>query len=86
MARPTRAAAGSAASSPSRKLPVAWVTVAATKAPIMYTEPWARLMSPMMPNTSVRPAAIRNSMTPSCSPFRTCSRNSSMGYILQSFA
>src|SRR5687767_11445533 len=30
----------------------------------------------MMPNTSVRPAAIRKSMTPSCSPFRHCSTTS----------
>src|SRR5712692_7884060 len=28
----------------------------------------------MMPKTSVRPAAIRNSITPSCSPLRVCSR------------
>src|SRR5947209_3110239 len=28
----------------------------------------------MMPNTSVSPAAIRKSMTPSCSPLRICSR------------
>src|SRR4029078_11409466 len=28
----------------------------------------------MMPNTSVRPAAIRNSITPSCSPLSICSR------------
>src|SRR5688572_19398796 len=27
----------------------------------------------MMPNTSVRPAASRNSVTPSCSPFSVCS-------------
>src|SRR5712664_4055028 len=27
----------------------------------------------MMPNTSVSPAAIRNSITPSCRPFRHCS-------------
>src|SRR5262245_10359301 len=28
----------------------------------------------MMPNTSVSPAAIRKSMTPSCRPFSACSR------------
>src|SRR5215472_6330599 len=28
----------------------------------------------MMPKTSVSPAAIRNSITPSCSPFSACSR------------
>src|SRR5947209_4473660 len=31
----------------------------------------------MMPRTSVSPAAIRNSMTPSCSPFSPCSTRSS---------
>src|SRR5918996_4224061 len=30
----------------------------------------------MMPKTSVRPAAIRNSMTPNCRPLRHCSRTS----------
>src|SRR5688572_22098407 len=30
----------------------------------------------MMPNTSVSPAAIRNSVTPNCSPFRSCSKRS----------
>src|SRR5262245_10396434 len=28
----------------------------------------------MMPNTSVSPAAMRNSITPSCSPLSACSR------------
>src|SRR5258705_238209 len=28
----------------------------------------------MIPKTSVRPAAIRNSITPSCSPLSVCSR------------
>src|SRR5262245_60092060 len=39
----------------------------------MYREPCARLTRFMMPNTSVRPAASRNSMTPNCRPLRTCS-------------
>src|SRR5207244_13534280 len=39
----------------------------------MYSEPCARLTRFMMPNTSVRPAASRNSITPSCSPFSVCS-------------
>src|SRR5437660_3558798 len=39
----------------------------------MYSEPCARLTRFMMPNTSVSPAAIRNSITPSCRPFRHCS-------------
>src|SRR4051812_7755039 len=32
----------------------------------------------MMPNTSVSPAASRNSSSPNCSPFRNCSTTSSM--------
>src|SRR6476661_1866730 len=36
----------------------------------MYCTPCARLMKSITPNTSVRPAAIRNSSTPSCRPFR----------------
>src|SRR5258708_1325427 len=39
----------------------------------MYSEPCARLIMSMMPNTSVRPAASRNSIRPSCKPFSTCS-------------
>src|SRR5215467_3073067 len=39
----------------------------------MYNEPCARLTRFMMPKTSVRPAAIRNSMTPNCNPLRHCS-------------
>src|SRR5690554_3671769 len=34
----------------------------------MYIEPCARLTKFMMPKTSVRPAAMRNSNTPSCRP------------------
>src|SRR3982074_3239381 len=33
----------------------------------------------MMPNTSVNPAANRNSSSPNCNPFRNCSTTSSMG-------
>src|SRR5207244_3406572 len=36
----------------------------------MYWTPCARLMKSITPNTSVRPAAIRNSSTPSCRPLR----------------
>src|SRR5438067_8610323 len=43
-------------------------------APIMYSEPCARLIMSMMPNTSVSPAASRNSISPNCTPFRDCSR------------
>src|ERR1700730_9181859 len=32
----------------------------------------------MMPNTSVSPAASRNSSRPNCNPFRNCSTTSSM--------
>src|SRR5712691_2720755 len=42
----------------------------------MWSEPCARFTRFMMPKTSVRPAAIRNSITPSCSPLRVCSRTS----------
>src|SRR5262245_38850238 len=37
----------------------------------MYWTPCARLMKSITPKTSVSPAAIRNSRTPSCSPLRT---------------
>src|SRR6185295_9589701 len=40
----------------------------------MYSEPCARFTMFMMPNTSVRPAAIRNSITPYCRPFSSCSK------------
>src|SRR6478672_3944736 len=33
----------------------------------------------MMPKTSVRPAASRNSSSPNCRPFRHCSINNSIG-------
>ncbi len=39
-------------------------------------EPWARLIRVMMPNTRVSPADMRNSITPSWSPFSACSSNS----------
>src|SRR6185369_2037791 len=42
----------------------------------MYSEPCARFTMFMMPSTSVSPAAIRNSITPYCSPFRSCSKTS----------
>src|SRR5580765_5150295 len=42
----------------------------------MYSEPCARLTMFMMPSTSVSPAAIRNSMTPYCRPFSSCSKTS----------
>src|SRR5689334_11351642 len=33
----------------------------------------------MMPSTSVRPAAIRNSVTPSCTPLSNCSKTRVQG-------
>src|SRR3954464_7457219 len=42
----------------------------------MNREPWARLMTFMIPRTSVSPDAIRKSSTPSCTPFSVCSRSS----------
>src|ERR1700716_678060 len=42
----------------------------------MYCTPWARLMKSMTPNTSVSPAATRNSRTPSCSPLKHWTTNS----------
>src|SRR5262249_1300573 len=47
-------------------------------APTMYSEPCARFTRSMMPNTSVRPAASRNSSSPNCKPFRHCSTISSI--------
>src|SRR5258706_13170139 len=35
----------------------------------------------MMPNTSVSPAASRNSSRPNCNPFRNCSTTSSMNAL-----
>src|SRR5882672_12137416 len=44
----------------------------------MYSEPCARLTKSMMPNTSVSPAASRNSSRPNCRPFSDCSMRTSM--------
>src|SRR3954463_6980425 len=38
----------------------------------MYCTPCARLIRSITPNTKVSPAAIRNSSTPSCRPFKAC--------------
>src|SRR5665213_707286 len=54
-----------------------WTTaVAAQNAPIMYSDPWARLITFMIPKTSVNPDASKNSMTPNCNELNNCSRNS----------
>src|SRR6185369_7203560 len=58
---------------PSRNEPVNAVSQAARKAPIMYSEPCARLIMSITPNTSVSPAASRYSMKPSCRPLSACS-------------
>src|SRR5688572_18590859 len=42
----------------------------------MYSEPCARLIMSMRPNTSVSPAASRNSISPNWMPFSVCSRKS----------
>src|SRR3712207_6444567 len=42
----------------------------------MYCTPWARLMKPITPKTSVSPAATRKSRTPNCRPFRACTSRS----------
>src|SRR5262249_2221388 len=40
----------------------------------MYSEPCARLTRSMIPNTSVSPAASRNTISPNGRPFRVCSK------------
>src|SRR5262249_53326950 len=75
---PTSKVATSASTAPMRKLPVKAAKVAAKYAPTMYSEPCARFTRSMMPNTSVRPAASRNSSSPNCKPFRHCSVISSI--------
>src|SRR5882672_2896357 len=71
---PSAAVAGMASSTPAVNEPVSSTKVEARKAPSMYSEPCARLIMSMMPNTSVRPAASRNSIKPNCRPLRACSR------------
>src|ERR1700722_10540745 len=39
----------------------------------MNIEPCARLMTRMMPKTNATPTAIRNSISPSCKPLKSCS-------------
>src|SRR6185436_11640982 len=70
---PSTAVAGMASSTPAVKEPVSCTKVDARKAPSMYSEPCARLIMSMMPKTSVRPAASRNSIRPNCSPLSDCS-------------
>src|SRR5438874_1693392 len=49
----------------------------------MYSDPCARLTKLMMPNTSVSPAASRNSSTPYCRPLSSCA-SSSVAFIASS--
>src|SRR5882672_5386794 len=71
---PRTAVAGTASSTPATNEPVACTSAAVMKAPSMESEPCARLIMSMMPNTSVSPAASRNSIRPNCTPFSVCSR------------
>src|SRR5689334_20235033 len=64
-----------------RNEPVRASAAVARYAPTMYSEPWARLTRFMMPKTRVKPAAIRNSITPNCRPFRHCSRTSTRALL-----
>src|SRR5512135_71136 len=52
----------------------------------MYWTPCARLMKFITPNTSVRPAAIRNSSTPSCRPLRICTMKRAMNRVRSGMA
>ena len=45
----------------------------------MYWTPWARLMKSITPNTTVSPAATKNSNTPSWRPFSNCTSNKEVG-------
>ena len=74
MISPAIAAPQKPANKPNAKESVSPVIQAQQKAPIMYREPCARLIKPITPNTSVKPADIKNNVMPSCKPFRSCSR------------
>src|SRR3954468_11670151 len=71
---PRTAVAAIASSTPATNEPVSCTNVEARNAPSIYSEPCARLIMSMMPNTSVRPAASRNSMRPNWTPFSPCSK------------
>ena len=66
--------AGSASKTPNRNESVHWVKVAAKYAPIIYREPWARLIRSMIPKIKVKPAASKNNKIPNCNPFNVCSK------------
>ena len=66
---PSSIVAGTATMPASTNEPVALNVAAAKYAPIMYSDPCARFTKFMIPNTSVSPAASRNSRMPSCRPF-----------------
>ena len=54
----------------------------------MYSDPCARFIMSITPNTSVSPAASRNSISPNCRPLSNCSamRVAVMGGRLQASA
>ncbi len=72
--RPVTAAAAVPSSSAIAKLPVRAPTSAATNAPTMNSDPWARLITFMMPKVSVRPEETISNVKPSWRPLRVCSR------------
>ncbi len=66
-----------------RDNPAPSTTVRAVNVPIMYTSPWAKLISSTMPYTSVYPSATRANSAPFVTPkISTCSRisRSSMAF------
>ncbi|MNT69674.1 hypothetical protein D3C72_2080060 [compost metagenome] len=48
----------------------------------MNSEPCDRFITSMMPKTSVRPAAMRNSMSPKPAPLSNCSKTS-IGFMVR---
>src|SRR6185436_6711804 len=76
---PNSAVSTMAPSTPSTNEPVSATSQAAMNAPTMYSDPCARLIMSITPNTSVSPAASRNSISPNCSPLSSCSMISSVG-------
>src|SRR5579871_139945 len=75
ISRPSTRLNNKASATPTRKEPLRAVATAPTYAPVMYSEPCARLRKLMMPKTRVRPADSRNSSAPSCTLLSTCTAN-----------
>ena len=61
---PAKAEATKAPKSANIKDPVNPAMAAATKPPIIKSDPWARFIKPITPKIKVNPAAIKNNMTP----------------------